>query len=89
MLDAFHDRFPSFHLRIYQSRVRRRVKLVRDKSEFRGTFEQDVERGFELEAGLEDGGAAEDVEAEAGTGQGDGEAADVAEVADAAGSDER
>jgi hypothetical protein len=63
------------------------VHLVGDKGELVGTLEQDVESGFELEDGFEDRAPAEDVEAETGAGEGDGEAADVAEVTDAAGAD--
>jgi hypothetical protein len=49
--------------------------------------EQNVKGRFELEAGFEDCAAAEDVQTEASAGEGDGEAADVAEVADRAGAD--
>lgn len=48
-----------------------------------------MDKGFSnLIARLEDGSAAEDVEAESGSGQRDGEAADVAQVAHSGGADE-
>jgi hypothetical protein len=64
------------------------VHFVGDEGEFVGTLEQDVEGGFELEDRFEDGAAAEDVETETGTGECDGETADVAQVPDGARADE-
>jgi len=61
--------------------------FVGDEGELVGALEEDVEGGFELEDGFEDGAAAEDVEAQTGAREGDGEAPDVAEVADCAGAD--
>ena len=61
---------------------RRREHLAEDEPEGVGAAQQQAEGVLELGAGLEDLAAAEDVEAEAGAGQRDGQAADVAEVAD-------
>ena len=58
------------------------VHFARDESEIVGAGEEHVEGGFELEHGLEDGAAAENVQAQTGAGEGDGQAADVAQVAD-------
>jgi hypothetical protein len=89
MLYALHDSFTlNFLVRLYVGRARGFVvHFVCDESEFVGALEEDVEGGFEFEDGFKDGAAAEDVETETGTGEGNGEAADVAEVADAAGAD--
>jgi hypothetical protein len=62
--------------------------LVGDERELVCFLQENVERGFELENGFEDGAAAQDVQTEAGAGEGDGEAADVAEVADSFCADE-
>jgi hypothetical protein len=58
------------------------VHLARHERELIGPAEQDVECGFELEHGLEHAAAPEDVQTQAGAGECDGQAADVAEVAD-------
>lgn len=61
--------------------------FVGDEGELVGALEEDVKGGFELEDGFEDGAAAQDVETQTRAREGDGEAPDVAEVADCAGAD--
>jgi hypothetical protein len=56
--------------------------LISDQGKLIGLLQEYVKSGFEFKDGFEDGAAAEDVETETGAGEGDGEAADVAEVAD-------
>jgi len=58
------------------------VHLACDKGEFVGPCEEHIEGGFELEDRLEDCAAAEDVQTQAGAGECDSQAADIAKVAD-------
>ena len=53
------------------------VHFVGDEGEFVGALEQDVEGGFELEDGFEDGASAENVETQTGARECDGQAANV------------
>jgi hypothetical protein len=89
MLDALHDGL-AFDFGTRRSVCGARcfaVHFICDEGEFVGALEEDVEGGFKLENGFEDGAAAKDIETQTGAGERNGEAADVAEVADAAGAD--
>jgi hypothetical protein len=89
MLDALHDGLAlDFLLWLNVCGARGFVvHFVGDEGEFVGALEEDVEGGFEFEHGFEDRATSEDVETETGARECYGEAADVAEVADAAGAD--
>jgi hypothetical protein len=87
MLNAFHDRFSSVvDLAVYCA-LDVRVHFVGYESQFIGFREQDVECGFQFETGLEYRAATQNVKAKAGPGKGNGEAADVTEVANCLGPD--
>lgn len=87
MLYALHNRL-AFDSVLIDGPFRLAVHFARRERQRVRFAEEYVKRWFELEAGFEDGAAAEDVEAQAGAGERDRQAADVAEVADAAGADE-
>jgi hypothetical protein len=89
MFHAFHDSF-AFEYLIWlgvDRPCRLAKQLARHELQFIRAAEQYVERGFELKDGFKNGAAAENVETETCPGEGDGEASDVAEVADCAGAD--
>lgn len=59
-------------IRTVHTAPRGRVHLAGDEGQLVGPGEEDVEGGFELEDGVEDGAAAQDVQAQAGAREGDG-----------------
>jgi hypothetical protein len=75
-------------MRLLNWALRLTEHFVRNERQFIRPLKQDIERGFKLKARFENGAAAKNVKTQTCAREGNGEATDIAEVADGAGTHE-